>query len=864
MPETEIKSQSLRQLVQRNLTNWMLIPSLCLILSLGVYAAYEKSLDFENKNIILTQSISKGISNYVHNAESALSSLSQNITRYDPFWYNWVLDNFLLAYPHFERLTYLDQSGEVLATSPKSHSILAIGGFMDKVTRQVSIISEPVISPETQNLVVYVAMRLENNTVLLGELSLRTLQKSMEELLPVDQGNLILINAYGNLISHPDFQRVLTQDNIGDLSIIHEFTGEAPYTTIYNDGTTYRLGTISVVFPTNWRIIISSPVKKVFLPILSPLLALLTIILCLFFMFAHFLQYKLRGSIIQPLARFTESIELTAKGEYRQPDTEQEPFTELAIIEHEFDKMVQQVHSREREIIENEERFRQLVENINEVFWVNDTTDNKFLYVSPSYEIIWGRTRESLYENSESFFLAIDQEDRFRVINSFTSLQREGKIVDEEFQIILPDKNRRWIRAQSYPVYDDQGSRVRQVGVAEDITERKAIQNDLMKAKQDAESASQAKTEFLTNMSHELRTPLNGILGMLQLTQSTHLTKEQSDYIETALSSSKVLLNVINDILNIAQIEAGKLVLHPQLFSPHEVFETIFKFFKLSTDNKNLELSMEVEPNLPSHLIGDDVRIRQILFNIIGNSVKFTDEGGISVNVMPLPVRRSSDSIDVLFTIKDSGIGIPDEKVEYVFESFTQVDGTYTRRYQGTGLGLGIVRSLVDYMNGSITVDSEVGVGTTMYISIQLGVPTHDQMANEAAQEKDISPLESLNVLVVEDDRVNQIAISRMLDKMGHSAECVGDGQKAIDALKERTYDCVFMDIQMPILDGIEATNIIRNSKEMAHVSAVPIIALTAHARPEDRDKFLKVGMNDYISKPVSFEHLNSALNRLG
>lgn len=856
-------TQSLRQLVQRNLTNWMLIPSLCLIMSLGVYAAYEKSLDFENKNIILTQSLSKSIASYLQNAESALSSLAQNIDRYDPFWYNWVLDNFLLAYPHFQRLTYLGQSGEVIATSPQSHSILAIGNFLDEVTRQAAVISEPTISPETHNLVVFVGMRLENGTILLGELSLESMQRNLDDLLPEDQGTLILTNSYGNLISHPDFHRVLTQDNIGNLSILREYEKGEPETALYKDGEHYWLGTISDISPINWRIIISTSVEKVFLPILSPLLALLTIILCLFFMFAHFLNYKLRGSIVEPLALFTESIERTAKGEYVQPDTEQEHFSELAIIEQEFDKMIRQINSREKEIIENEERFRQLVENIHEVFWINDTAENRFIYVSPSYEIIWGRTRESLYESPESFFLAIDQEDRFRVLSAYAELQREGRILDEEFRIVLPDEKRRWIRAQSYPVYDDQGSRVRLVGIAEDITERKAIQNDLMKAKQDAESASKAKTEFLTNMSHELRTPLNGILGMLQLAQGTSLTKEQSDYVETALSSSKVLLNVINDILNIAQIEAGKLILHPQLFSPHQVLETIFKFFKLSTENKNLELSMEVEPGLPEFLIGDDVRIRQILFNLVGNSVKFTDEGGISVNVAPLPYRRKPGMIEVLFTISDTGIGIPEEKIAYVFESFTQVDGTYTRRYQGTGLGLGIVRSLVEYMNGSIMVDSEVGVGTTMYVTIQLGIPTRDQISSGKEDADTAQALRNLTILVVEDDRVNQIAISRMLEKMGHASVCVGDGQKAIDALKNRKFDCVFMDIQMPILDGIKATKIIRTSKELAHISTVPIVALTAHAMPEDREEFLNVGMNDYISKPVTFEYLAAALNRL-
>ncbi|QJB57750.1 response regulator [Pseudodesulfovibrio sp. zrk46] len=854
---------SLRQLVQRNLTNLMLIPSICLILLLGAYTIYEKSQSFETKNAVLTQSLGKHISAHLHDSKIALTSLSTSITRYDPFWFHWVLSNFLQAYPHFERLIYLDANGKILATSPQGNELVSMERFIDKVSNQASIVSDPIISPATQNLVVYLGIRLPNGSIIIGELSLSKLQTHLENLLPKGEGILILTDSYGNLISHPDFHRVITQENIGNLDIFTEFTDDSLYTNFYKEEGIYHFGTIAKVAQTDWLLLISKPVREVFLPIISPLLILLSVILLLFFMFAHFLQHRLRESIVRPLAHFTESIEMTAKGDYSRPDLHDEVFSELAIIEQEFDDMVKQVNIREQEIKESEERFRQLVENIHEAYWINDVADNRVIYVSPSYEMIWGRTRESLYENPESFFLAIDKDDRLPVLDAFNSLRNEGMIVDQEFRIIMPDGKIRWIRAQAFPVYDDEGVRVRMVGVAEDITERKAISTALMKAKQDAETASQAKTEFLTNMSHELRTPLNGILGMLQLTRDTKLNVEQADYIETAISSSKVLLNVINDILNIAQIEAGKLALHEQLFSPHEVMETIFRFFKHSTESKNIELSMDVEPGLPPFLIGDEVRIRQILFNLAGNSVKFTDEGTIHVHAQTLPIQKKTGSINILFTISDTGIGIPAEKINYVFESFTQVDGTYTRRYQGTGLGLGIVRSLVEYMNGSITVDSDTGKGTTIYVSLQLGLPTREQMSEKPEIDVFEPQLRPLDILVVEDDRVNQIAISRMLQKMGHAATCVNDGQKAVDILKEEKFDCVFMDIQMPIMDGIEATKYIRTSNDMINVSKLPIVALTAHAMPEDRKNFLEVGMNDYISKPVSFEQLTSALKRI-
>jgi len=856
-------SPSLRNQVQRNLTHWMLIPSICLILLLGAYSVYEKKIDFEVKNSIVTRSLGSHISSHLNDAKVALGSLSISITRYDPFWFHWVLSNFLQAYPHFERLVYLDSNGKVLASSPQASDLISMELFIDKVTTSPTIISEPTPSPATQNLVIYIGVRLQNGNILIGELSLHTLQENLETLLPSDEGLLILCDAYGNLISHPNFNKVLTRDNLGHLDIIHNFNEGTYHTAIYSEDNTYFIGTISQIKQTEWLLLISKPLQKVFLPILSPLLVLLTIIICLFIMFAHFLQYRLRESIVKPLAHFTESIELTAQGHYRKPENEQESFAELAIIEQEFDNMINQVNLREHEIKENEERFRQLVENIHEVYWITDVIDNKVIYISPSYEIIWGRTRESLYENPESFFLAIDKDDRLRVLEAMNALRAEGKILDEEIRINLPDGKKRWVRAQSFPVYNEEGMRVRLVGVAEDITERKAIQTALIVAKHDAETASQAKTEFLTNMSHELRTPLNGILGMLQLTRDTKLSGEQTEYIDTAISSSKVLLNVINDILNIAQIEAGKLVLHNQLFSPHEVLETIFKFFKHATESKNIKLSMDVAPNFPSFLIGDEVRIRQILFNLVGNSVKFTDEGEINIHATKLPTQRKRGTVEVLFTISDTGIGIPSEKVAYVFESFTQVDGTYTRRYQGTGLGLGIVRSLVDYMNGSITVNSESGEGTEMYVTLQLALPTQNQVTERPRQEVLHSQQSGLSILVVEDDRVNQIAISRMLQKMGHTATCVSNGQKALDILFNEKFDCVFMDIQMPVMDGIEATKAIRTSPDMINVSNIPIVALTAHAMPEDRENFLNVGMNDYMSKPVSFEQLTSAIKRI-
>jgi PAS domain S-box-containing protein len=854
---------SLSHLLQQHLTRWVLVPSLCFILLLGGYIAFEKTRDFELRNRILTQSLSKQIIAHVADAEAALGSLAQTMARYDEFWFQTMLNNFLQSSPHLERLAYLDPQGRIMAAAPAQSELLTMQLFMDRVTDRPSIISAPITSPTTHNIVVYIGMRMADGSMLVGELSLNTFQHHLNDLLPEEEGSVILCDTYGNLISHPDPHRVAIQDNIGHLDILDEIRGKADVTTLFTEDDTLYIGTASRVLPLDWIILISKPVDEVFLPILGPIVILLSLILMVFALFVTMLRHKLRDTIIRPFADFTTFIERTAQGRQQSPEARGQSFAELAIIEQKFDEMVEQMTMRENQIKESEARFRQLVESIHEVYWISDLADDRIIYASPSYETIWGRTRQSLLDNPESFFLAIRPDDRLAVIEAFTALRRDGDEVDREFRIILPDGGERWIRAQAFPVHDEGGARVRLAGVAEDITERKAAQHALMMAKQDAEEANQSKTEFLTNISHELRTPLNGILGMLQLTRESRLKPEQAEYIDTAISSSKVLLNVINDILNIAQIEAGRLTLHNQPFSPHEVLETIYRFFRHTAESKGLTLTMETDPGFPSVLVGDEVRIRQILFNLVGNSVKFTEQGHISVHASMLPRCGKDGEAGVLLVVEDTGIGIPSGKIGYVFESFTQVDGTYTRQYQGTGLGLGIVRSLVRSMGGTIAVDSEAGMGTTMYVTLRLALPK-DQPGEPGHT---AAPLKAhragLSILLVEDDRVNRLAISRMFEKMGHSVVCAGNGQLALEALAGGDFDCVFMDIQMPVMDGMEAIRNIRTSPELYRVADIPVVALTAHAMPRDRDAFLEAGMTDYVSKPVTFEELGLVLDRL-
>ena len=525
---------------------------------------------------------------------------------------------------------------------------------------------------------------------------------------------------------------------------------------------------------------------------------------------------------------------------------------------HSLEKAVRYSIERKKNIEllkENNERYDLISKATKDIIWDWDIVTEKIKWLGEGLKKYNHENKEPDELDYNFWVNNLHPDERIGILSSLhNSILAGENSWESDYQFLRIDGKYDYVNSRGYVIRDQQGIAIRMIGSMQDITERKNAEIEMQKARIEAEEARKTQEQFLANMSHEIRTPMNGVIGMTQLLEGTELNEDQLDYVHTIKESAGNLMVIINDILDLTKIVAGKITIEKTDYVFKELIEHVVKLHQLKADGKAILLNTNIDEAIYPVLTGDPVRLKQILINLVGNAIKFTEKGSVTINVKLLKDDAQQGMLE--FAIVDTGIGIAEDNVESVFERFTQVWGDSKRKYGGTGLGLTITRQLIELQGGSIHIKSKQGEGSifTFYLPIQKGT-IQPKPAIQLLEHNQSYNLANINILLVEDNLINQKVVVKCLTNHGAFVDIANHGSEAIHLLNKKGYDLVLMDLQMPVMDGYEATKIIRN--EMGRkTGTLPIIAMTASALITDRKKCLMTGMNDYIAKPFQMEEL--------
>ena len=698
----------------------------------------------------------------------------------------------------------------------------------------------------------------------------------------------------GNFILGPNGEKTTVSSNIKDseISLLKEsanniLQGKKTLITLLDNDS--KVHNIFIPVPSSGYILQLAVPDSVLSAPTSNLKKLLITVFIVSSVIAIIITIVISKSMTSPLLNFTKSLDNLKEGNLKPIELSSHT-SEFNHLFHAFNSMINIIKERERSLSNSEERFSLAMQGANDGLWDWNMITNA-VYYSPRWKHMLGYESDELEDTLETWKKLVHPDDLQLCLDAVNDYVEE-KTQSYRLEIRMNHKNGSFVNVltRGFLIRDESTREpIRMVGTHIDITDRKKqeielkalnnnleqrvkertlelelLNNELLSAKDIAESANKAKSNFLANMSHEIRTPMNGIIGLTELTLRTDIDNKQREYLEQVKISADILLHILNDILDFSKIEAGKLTLEATSFDFDNIIHNVISIFTLKAQEKNISLNLEIANDIPETLLGDPVRLTQILANLISNAIKFTNKGSITLRI------SRSDQIGFLnFNIIDTGIGIPLEIQNKLFNSFTQADSSTSRKYGGTGLGLSICKHLVELMKGNITLISAPDEGSSFNFSLYLpadkvAISSRSKNNNNNQVESDTddylsTELFAKKVLLVEDVLVNQLIAKELLSQAGMQVDTADNGKQAVEMAKLKTYELIIMDIQMPEMDGFEATMLIRS---LDHYSDIPIIALTANAMKTDELQCIESGMNGHISKPIDTDNFISNIEK--
>jgi PAS domain S-box-containing protein len=706
-------------LLRETLAARLLVPCIIVIFALGLALLMDGVNKARQSNEHLATALNRYLDIFVSDAHSDLASLARLEGRNEPDLFLVAIRQVQESLTRFKRIVLVDVDGIVRFAHPPG--FVGVDFPVLFPSESNSTMSRPVYSDDTGSLTILMREKTASGKMIAGELNLDALLEHLQHFSLDLHGTVVAVtDGFGNLIAHPNMALVRQQTNIGDWRIFKEASDiGAVSVQAFRDGSLVS-DSVSQLSGHQWRVILSTNLWQALSGTLK-IVAVIEFLLVAYFLIL-FLSVKrsLNLRIIGPIVEFSKSMTDLAASQKSDPPAPT-PFQELGLIEREFRQAISVVLESQARLRTSQTILEQAQSIGRMGSWHLDLTQNRLTWSDETYRI-FGATQDEFEPSYDLFLDIVHPDDRAAVHHAYaSSIEESRESYEIEHRIVRKDDGEiRFVIERCVHERDAAGMVIRSIGMVQDITDRKNAEQALERAKEASESASRAKSEFLANMSHEIRTPLNGIMGMLQLLETTTLDEEQLHFCSLGIQSTNRLTSLLSDILDLSRVEASMMLIRSNLFNLHSALTQAIDLFVPVAVQTCVTLTRHLDPGLPIWVVGDSIRLQQVLTNLIGNSFKFTKSGHVHVEAYALPA-RSNDTLRVFFTIEDTGCGIAAEELGNLFQPFTQVSQGYTRNHQGAGLGLTISKQLVGLMGGNMTVESEEGIGTTFAFCVTFG-----------------------------------------------------------------------------------------------------------------------------------------------